>query len=180
MTATPSHFTISIPRNLARHLLVLGAVVMLVPQVEAQQPESVSVLSPEREIQQFCTNIADAARDRRYLLQKQELESLQTDVNERIAILEARRAEYEDWLTRRNDFLVRAQVGLVEIFRTMKADAAAPQLEQMSLEVAAAIIMKLPPRQSGLVLGEMDPQKAGMIATIIASASDPDTSKEPS
>src|SRR3546814_20945388 len=120
MTATPSHFTISIPRNLARHLLVLGAVVMLVPQVEAQQPESVSALSPEGEIQQFCTNIADAARERRYLLQKQELESLQADVDVPIAILETRRAANDELLTRRMNFLVRAQVGLVQNFGIRK------------------------------------------------------------
>ena len=173
-------FTLSVSRKAAKRLLLLGAVLMLVPQVSAQQPTVVSELSTSDEIQKFCTNIADAARDQRYLMQKQELEKLQADVDARIATLESRREEYEDWLKRRNDFLRQAEVGLVDIFKTMKADAAAPQLEEMNLEVAAAIIMKLPARQSGLVLSEMDPQKAGMIATIISSASDPNTSKEPS
>ena len=161
-------------------LLLAGAVLLAVPQVNAQEPAPTLSSASQDEIRQFCTNIADAARDQRYLLQKQELEQLQSDVDARIAVLESRKAEYEDWLKRRNDFLVRAEAGLVEIFKTMKADAAAPQLEEMKLEVAAAIIMKLPARQSGLVLSEMDPQKAGLIATIIASASDPNTSKEPS
>ncbi|HEX2148528.1 MAG TPA: MotE family protein [Pseudorhizobium sp.] len=180
MTQGSSSITISLPKSLVRRSIALLTVVILVPQVSAQEPATVSATSPESEIQQFCTNIADAARDQRYLLQKQELESLQADVDERIAVLENRKAEYQDWLQRRNDFLVRAEAGLVDIFKTMKADAAAPQLEEMNLEIAAAIIMKLPARQSGLVLSEMDPQKAGMIATIIASASDPNTSKEPS
>ena len=180
MTCTSSSITITLSRSLIRRLVAIGAVVLLVPQVGAQEPATVSATSPESEIQQFCTNIADAARDQRYLLQKQELEKLQADVDSRIAVLEDRKSEYQDWLQRRNDFLVRAEAGLVDIFKTMKADAAAPQLEEMNLEVAAAIIMKLPARQSGLVLSEMDPQKAGMIATIISSASDPNTSKEPS
>ena len=180
MTCTSSSITITLSRSLIRRLVAIGADVLLVPQVGAQEPATVSATSPESEIQQFCTNIADAARDQRYLLQKQELEKLQADVDSRIAVLEDRKAEYQDWLQRRNDFLVRAEAGLVDIFKTMKADAAAPQLEEMNLEVAAAIIMKLPARQSGLVLSEMDPQKAGMIATIISSASDPNTSKEPS
>ncbi|MCJ8520856.1 flagellar motility protein MotE (MotC chaperone) [Pseudorhizobium tarimense] len=180
MTEASTIFRISLSKSLIRRLLALGAIVLLVPQVSAQEPATASATSSESEIQQFCTNIADAARDQRYLLQKQELEKLQADVDERIAVLEGRKAEYQDWLQRRNDFLVRAEAGLVEIFKTMKADAAAPQLEEMNMEVAAAIIMKLPARQSGLVLSEMDPQKAGMIATIISSASDPNTSKEPS
>lgn len=167
-------------RTSLRHLVLAGVVLLAVPQVNAQEPAPSLTNSTQDEIRQFCTNIADAARDQRYLLQKQELEKLQSDVDARIAVLENRKAEYEDWLKRRNDFLVRAEAGLVEIFKTMKADAAAPQLEEMNIEVAAAIIMKLPPRQSGLVLSEMDPQKAGVIATIIASASDPNTSKEPS
>ncbi|MGO8241899.1 flagellar protein, partial [Rhizobium ruizarguesonis] len=36
------------------------------------------------------------------------------------------------------------------------------------------------PRQSRLLLNEMDPQKASVIARILASASDPHTSKDPS
>ena len=63
-------------------------------------------------------------------------------------------------------------------YKTMKADAAAPQLQEMNVEIAAAIIMKLPARQSGLILSEMDPQKAGVISMIISSAANPNTSKD--
>ena len=174
---TETLFTITVSRKSARRVLAAAAVLMLVGQVGAQQPATVSETSTSDEIQKFCTNIADAARDQRYLLQKQELEKLQSDVDERIKTLEDRTAEYQDWLKRRDDFLARAKEGLVEIFKTMKPDAAAPQLEEMRMEIAAAIIMQLPPRQSALFLSEMDPQKAGMISTIISSASDPNTSK---
>ncbi|MGK6316187.1 MotE family protein [Neorhizobium sp. DT-125] len=177
---TETLFTISVSKTLARRVLAAAAVLTLVSQVGAQQPAVVSETSTSDEIQRFCTNIADAARDQRYLLQKQELEKLQSDVDGRIQTLEERTAEYQDWLKRRNDFLARAQAGLVDIFKTMKPDAAAPQLEEMRMEIAAAIIMQLPPRQSALFLSEMDPQKAGMISTIISSASDPNTSKAPS
>jgi flagellar motility protein MotE (MotC chaperone) len=174
---TDALFTITISRKLARRLLLVGGLMMLVPQVNAQQPTTVSELSTQDEIQRFCTNIADAARDQRYLLQRQELEKLLADVDSRMKTLEERTAEYQDWLKRRNEFLDRAQAGLVDIFKTMKPDAAAPQLQEMRMEIAAAIIMQLPPRQSALFLSEMDPQRAGMISMIISSASDPRTSK---
>ena len=132
------------------------------------------------EIQQFCTNIADAARDQRYLLQRKDLETLQASVDERIATLEERRAEYEDWLKRRNDFLKQAELGLVDIYKTMKPDAAAGKLEMVRPEIAAAIVMKLPARQSSLILSEMSDEKAAVLTNIISSASDPNTSKEPS
>ena len=154
---------------------------LIIPGAFAQEQRgSMAGLTSEEEIRQFCTNIAEPARDRRYLLQKQELEKLQADVDARIAVLENRRAEYEDWLKRRNDFLKRAENGLVEIYRTMKPDAAAPQLEEIKVDVAAAIIMKLPPRQSGLILSEMSPDRAAKVAAIITSASDANTSKDPS
>ncbi len=177
------------PRSpLFLRLLAVGAMLLLVPQVNAQQAspaqpalQPANALLPSstnEDIEKFCTNIADSARDQRYLMQKQDLEKLQTDVNERIAVLEQRKAEYEDWLKRRNDFMAKADAGLVDIFKTMKADAAAPQLQEMRPELAAAIIMKLPARQSGLILSEMDPKKAGMISMIMSSASDPKTSKD--
>jgi flagellar motility protein MotE (MotC chaperone) len=143
---------------------------------EAPKPV-VDPAASQDEIKQFCTNIADPARDQRYLLQKQELEKLQADVDQRIATMDQRKAEYEDWLKRRDDFLKTADSGLVDIYKNMKPDAAAASLDQVKITVAAAIIMKLSPRQSSLVLAEMDPQKAAVVTNIIASASDPNTSK---
>jgi flagellar motility protein MotE (MotC chaperone) len=67
-----------------------------------------------------------------------------------------------------------------DIYKKMKPDAAAQQLQQVKIEVAAAVIMRLNASQSSLILNEMDPQKAAVIANIIASASDPNTSKDPS
>ena len=134
----------------------------------------------QNEIQQFCTNIADAARDQRYVLQRKDLETLQASIDERIATLEKRREEYEDWLNRRNDFLKQAELNLVGIYKTMKPDAAAGKLEMVRPEIAAAIVMHLPPRQSSLILSEMSDEKAAILTNIISSASDPNTSKEPS
>jgi flagellar motility protein MotE (MotC chaperone) len=62
----------------------------------------------------------------------------------------------------------------------MKPDAAALQLQDVKVEVAAAVIMRLGARESSQIFNEMDPQKAAIIANIIASASDPNTSKDPS
>ena len=132
------------------------------------------------EIRAFCTNIADAARDRRYLLQKQELEQLQADIEDRIATLEKRRAEYEHWLNLRNEFLVKAEGGLVEIYKNMRADSAAEKLELVDVNVAAAIVMKLKPRLASQILNEMDAETAANLTSIIASAADTNIPDEPS
>jgi len=164
-----------------RALIAVFVMVAALPSAKAQ--EQVRVTTGEtsgQEIQQYCTNIIDQARDQRYLLQKQDLEQLQQDVDNRIAVMEARKAEYEDWLKRRNDFMQQAEANLVNVYKTMKADAAAPQLEEVNPGLAAAIIMKLPPRQSGLILAEMDARKAAMVASIMSSAADKTTSRDPS
>lgn len=165
------------PRNL---LLVAGMALLPLASGSAQEQKPAPNAASQAEIQQFCTSIADPARDQRYLLQKQELEKLQADVDKRIAVLEQRRAEYEDWLTRRNAFMKQAEGNLVEIYKKMKPDAAAPQLEEIDPLLAAAVIMKLPARQSSLILSEMEAQKAAMVAAIMSSAADPNTSKDPS
>jgi flagellar motility protein MotE (MotC chaperone) len=170
-------------RTVARKLAlpVAGFVLMAIPGAFAEERPVISTTSASAdEIRAFCTNIADAARDQRYLIQKQELETLQKDVDERIKVLETRRAEYEDWLKRRNDFLKMAEGGLVEIYRKMKPDAAAAQLAEINPEIASAIVMKLPPRQSSTILGEMPADKAAILTRIIAIAGDPKTSKDPS
>lgn len=161
-----------------RYLLVPALLVFPGWMAFAQQGLPLDAATQE-DIARFCTSIADPARDQRYLLQKQELEKLQADIDDRISVLEARKAEYEDWLKRRNDFLRQAELGLVEIYKKMKADAAAPALEEINVELAAAIIMKLPARQSSLILSEMEPAKAARVSALISSAADPNTSKDP-
>ena len=124
----------------------------------------------ESEVQRFCSNIADAARDRRYALQAAELKQLQAGIDERMKALEAKRAEYEEWLKRREVFLARAEDGVVKIYAGMKPDAAAERLAMVNAELAAAILMKLDSRKAGVILNEMDQKAAATLTGIMASA----------
>jgi flagellar motility protein MotE (MotC chaperone) len=124
----------------------------------------------ESEIERFCSNIADAARDRRYALQAQELEKLQKDVDKRIKLLEEKRAEYEDWLKRREDFLSKAEDNVVGIYSTMKPDAAAERLAELDAMLAAGILMKLDSRKAGVILNEMERKAAAALTVIMVSA----------
>lgn len=125
------------------------------------------------EINEFCTNITDAARDRRHALQLQELETLRKDIDGRIAQLETKRAEYEDWLKRRQDFMKSAEAGVVDIYSRMKADAAAERLADVEPMLAAAILMKLNTRQAGVILNEMNRKAAAELTGIMAAAARP-------
>ena len=152
--------------------VILGAVVFggtpAATQAVGAITETVSEL--DEDVRRFCSNIADAARDRRYALQKAELETLQKDIDQRIEAMEEKRAEYESWLARRNDFLAKAEENLVEIYSVMRPDAAAERLAEVHVEVAASILMKLQARKAGVILNEMDSKAAAVLTGILASA----------
>lgn len=158
----------------AAAVIMLG---MIAPGAFAQQAPAPSL---EEEIRAFCGNIADAARDQRYLLQKKELEDLQTGVDERIRLLEERTLKYRDWLKKREDFMRVADTQLVEIYKNMAPDSAAAQLEIVNPGIAAAIVMKLSPRLASQILNEMDTKKAAALAGILAAAAAPEQPEDPS
>jgi flagellar motility protein MotE (MotC chaperone) len=141
-------------------------------RVAAPAPAAAVADSPagESDVERFCSNIADAARDRRYTLQAAELKQLQDEVDKRIKALEAKRADYESWLKRREIFLARAEDGVVKIYADMKPDAAAERLAVVNADLAAAILMKLEPRKAGVILNEMDTKAAATLTGIMASA----------
>jgi flagellar motility protein MotE (MotC chaperone) len=124
----------------------------------------------ESDVERFCSNIADAARDRRYALQAAELKQLQADLDARMKALDEKKAEYETWLKRREVFLARAQDSVVKIYAGMKPDAAAERLAIVNVDLAAAILMKLDSRKAGVILNEMDGKAAAALTGIMASA----------
>lgn len=119
---------------------------------------------------QYCTNIADAAADARFALQKQALADMEKEIEGRLKVLEAKRAEYEEWLRRRNEVLEKADETIVLIYSRMRPDAAALQLTNMDEEIAAAVIAKLNPRVASAVLNEMEPARAAQLANVITDA----------
>ncbi len=145
------------------------ALLCLAPSATAQQ-DVPGAYKPD-EIERFCGNIADAARDRRHANQLKELELLKTDIDARMKQLDTRRAEYEQWMKLRQDFMAQASETVVNIYARMRADAAAERLAELDPELAAAIMLKLDAKQSGLIFGEMDRVAVAKLTGIMADAS---------
>ncbi|RFC64081.1 flagellar protein [Fulvimarina endophytica] len=133
---------------------------------------------PLSEVENYCLNIADKAQDARHALQTKELKSLESQIGEKITELETRRAEYQKWTEERKAFLEDASSVVVDIYSSMKADAAAPQLAQLGHENAAMILVRLKPRQASSVLSEMSPEDAAAIAKLIVEKTSNDTKTE--
>lgn len=123
-----------------------------------------------QEIDRYCTNINDKAADARYAMQTRELQQLRADVDSRIQELEAKRLEYEVWLKRRDEFIDKAEDSLVGIISKMRPDAAAAQMALLGDEAAAALLLKLNPRVSSVILNEMPAEKSSKLARVIVGS----------
>lgn len=151
-------------------MAALGILLIGTPALPQPSASNVTGASTASEIERFCSNIADAARDRRYALQARELQQLQADIDERIRQLEEKRAEYETWMKRREQFMALAADNVVQIYSKMKPDAAAERMQELRAELAAAILMKLDARLAGTILNEMETKSAAVVTSIMASA----------
>ena len=159
--------------NTCAVVLALAGMVFAVGPARTASDEVTGAVPPAEagtEVQRFCSNIADAARDQRYALQAKELEKLKAEIDERMKTLEAKRLDYEQWLKRRDDFLAKIEDNVVKIYAKMKPDAAAERLAAVKIELAAGILMKLDPRQASTILNEMDSKAAATITGVMASA----------
>ena len=121
-------------------------------------------------IKAYCQNIEDAALDVRFLHQKSELQRLEGELEKRTSALEAKRAEYQEWLQRRDDFINKTEGGVVALFAKIKPDAAAAQLAGIDEEAAAVLLLKLKPRSASAILDQMDGAKAARLVSIMIGA----------
>jgi flagellar motility protein MotE (MotC chaperone) len=121
----------------------------------------------------YCRNIANAAADARYARQAQALTNLEQEIDDRIAKLTAKQAEYESWVKQRQDFLDKADDAVVAIYSQMRPDAAALQIAAMDGDAAAAVLAKLNPRIASAILNEMDPGVAAHLTNVMAGLPPP-------
>jgi flagellar motility protein MotE (MotC chaperone) len=118
----------------------------------------------------YCANIADLAADTRYMLQMKTLEELEKKIDQKIVLLEAKRAESEAFLKKRNDAIKETRQDLVDIFSKMKPDVAAAQFEILDVETSASILKQLNARVAGTILNEMKVPLAAAITAKMAES----------
>ncbi len=130
---------------------------------------------PQSETQQFCVNNAALLGDARMAFQTARLTEIEAQIRQRMAELEAKKAEYQAWLRKRDEVMKQAADGVVAIYAKMRPDAAALQLAAMDDPVAAAILARLPSRAAGAILNEME---AGRAARLTHAMTGPDAAPD--
>jgi flagellar motility protein MotE (MotC chaperone) len=120
------------------------------------------------EVALYCESIREPAQEARVRWQAQALLEIEERIEERMRELAALRTDYEEWLARRQEFLRKAEDGVIDIYARMRPDAAAAQLASMDNETASAVIAKLNPRQASAILNEMEPGRAAQLTKTVA------------
>ncbi len=142
------------------------------PKADAP-PKPVPAAEPSPTVKSYCENIADPALDARFLHQKAELARLEDELAKKTGLLEARKAEFQEWLKRRDEFISKAEGSLVKLYSKIKPDAAAPQLAAMDEEAAAALLLKLSAKNSSAILDQMETAKAARLVSVMIGAARP-------
>jgi flagellar motility protein MotE (MotC chaperone) len=138
----------------------------------AAVPKAATEVSPmdKAAMTAFCNNIADLAADARFMRQKQELERLDREVQQKALELDRKRVQLQEWIARREDYIRKAEDTVARVFAKVKPDAASAQLEAMDEETAAALLMRLPERSATAALNDMSSEKAARLVSIMVGA----------
>lgn len=118
----------------------------------------------------YCAAIVDPAREHRYALKRAEIEKLIADLELRVAEAEAKSDVLEKWVKRREEFARQANEKVVEIYANMRPEASAARLEQLDINLAASLLLAIPPRQASPILNEMDEKNAALITSVMAAS----------
>ena len=140
---------------LVDHLLITGST------DDADKPRTAS---------DYCKALGEVAGEARLKWQADQLQKLGASVREATAELEAKRVELELWIKRRDEFVNKATESLTDIFKLMKPDAAAAQLDGVDDVTAAAILLKLQPRISSRIFNELPSKRAARLVTVMSGA----------
>ncbi len=167
-TQPPTLFQIAHPKNRLVQIAPPAAEPKPAPVKDAPAPAPKEPTVPAAK--DYCVSIIDAAADARVAWQKKLLADAGKEIDERIAQLEQKTAEYKAWLKRRDEFTQRATDTVLQIYKGMRPDAAALQIALLDDETAAAVLVKLEPARSSRILNDMDPARAAKLtATIVGS-----------
>lgn len=137
-------------------------------------PNAVGSISRRDETFRYCLNISDKAKEARNAVLTKRLQEMEAVIDSKLDKMAEMIVELRSWTEKRESFLERANDSLVEIFQSMRADAAAMQLTEVGPIMAASIIAKLEPKISSAILAEMKPDDAANITMVLTSSMETD------
>lgn len=149
------------------------------PAQAADQPVRAAVrdpdaVTPPRDSELYCKNIAEAASDARLRWQTWKLISLEARLRDRIEALQRKEREFEAWVARREGLLDEVEDQVVSIIGRMRPEAAAAQLSTTDEEAAVGVLLKLKARIASSILDEMEPARAAQLTQSMMGLASPE------
>jgi flagellar motility protein MotE (MotC chaperone) len=121
--------------------------------------------SPEGALaRDYCAAVGGHASEALLAWQVKRMEELEAQLDAKVAELERKRREHQEWFERQQVAQKKMEEGVVAIVAKMRPDAAASQLAAMDEAVAAALLTRLEPRNASVILNEMSATKAARLA----------------
>ncbi len=124
--------------------------------------------SPEIAVD-YCENFASKAGELRFHLQMEELEKLNTEIDNKLQALKERTEALQDVIKRRDDMINLASGELLKIYSRMEVEPAARQLEKIDTATAASVLRRLKPQLAGEILAAMDVKRSSQLVQFIAT-----------
>ena len=115
----------------------------------------------------YCINILDEAKETRNAILTERLTELESQVDRKLDLMAERIAVLKTWTEKREKFLEKTNDSLIQIFQSMRPDAAASQLTEIGPAMSASIIAKLEPKYSSAILTEMKASDAAQITVVL-------------
>jgi flagellar motility protein MotE (MotC chaperone) len=117
----------------------------------------------------YCRSFGTAAVDARKLRQERELQKMQAELEEKLAIVKAESERLEALLAKHDAIMDAASKDVVKIYAAAEPAAAARQLEKTEPWVSATILRRLPAKLAGEILSIMDTGKAANLIAVMTN-----------
>lgn len=151
---------------------VVAACMISVWGAAAQEAEPVptqeQLAEAVEQAKRYCEAVADQSKDARIAWQMRALFDVERQMKVKVEELDAKIAELRSWVKKRDDILTKAEGHVVDIYASMRPDAAALQLNSLDDETAVSILLQMKARKASAVLAELAAERAAYLTDLMA------------
>lgn len=119
--------------------------------------------------QDYCASFVKEAENARESRQKVELDALNATLDKKLAEINVKTAQLENWVSQREAIMAQATTSVLKIYDSMDPIVASQEIAKLDLVAASSILRKMKPKKASDILKEMPPTTAARIIAVISS-----------
>lgn len=114
--------------------------------------------------EKYCASIGTNTTQAANLLREQQLRELETQIEQRIKELDAKRAQVQQLIDKSEAIFSKADQSLIDLYSKMKPDAAASQIAKLDDDIAVALLVHVKTKEMSAIMDEMEPERGAVLA----------------